>query len=63
MAKDYSPQISAILIALNNINDKLRKIEDKIIEKKTNEPQVFKHIVAIKQGTKPKEKDGGKISR
>lgn len=63
MAKDYSPQLSAILIALNNINDKLRKIENKLLEEKQHEPQVFKHIVAIKQGAKPKEKEGGKISR
>ena len=62
MAKDYTPQLSSILIALNNINDKLRKIEDKMSEEKPNEPQVFKHIVAIKQSTKQKEKESGKIS-
>ena len=63
MSRDYSQQISALLVMLTNINDKLRRIEDKLSEKHTSEPQVFKHIVAIKKGTKPKEKDGGKISR
>lgn len=63
MARDYSQQISAILVTLTNINDKLRKIDDKLSAKPTSEPQVFKHIVAIKQGTTPKEKDGAKISR
>lgn len=63
MAKDYSPQLSVIIISLNNINDKLRKIEDKLSEQKPSEPQVFKHIVAIKQGAKTKENEGGKISR
>lgn len=62
MAKDYSQQLSAILITLNNINDKLRKIEDKLSVEKSNEPQVFKHIVAYKP-YKEKESANGKISR
>ena len=62
MAKDYSPQLSAIIIALTNINDHLRKIEDKLSADKPNEPQVFKHIVAYKP-YKEKENTNGKISR
>ena len=63
MARDYSQQLSAILVTLTNVNDKLRRIEDKLSEKPTNEPQVFKHIVVIKQEANKKEKDNGKISR
>ena len=63
MAKDYSTQLSAILVTLSNINDNLRKIESKLSIEKTKEPQVFKHIVVIKQNTKSKEKDFGKISQ
>lgn len=63
MAKDYSAQLSALLITLSNINDHLRNIEDKISAKSTSEPQVFKHIIAIKSNPKTKENQNGKIPR
>lgn len=46
MAKDYSPQFSAILLTLRNINDHLKAIEEKLSEPKPDKAQ--KHIVLIK---------------
>lgn len=62
MGKDYTKVLTEILITLANINDKLRKIEDKLSVEKPNEQQVFKHIVAYKP-YKEKENTNGKISR
>ena len=62
MGKDYTKVLTEILITLANINDKLRKIEDKLSVEKPNEPQVFKHIVAYKP-YKGKENANEKIPR
>lgn len=48
MAKDYSPQFSAILLTLRNINDHLKAIEEKLSEHKPDKDKAQKHIVLIK---------------
>jgi hypothetical protein len=55
MAKDYSPQLSSLLVTLRNINDHLKEIDDHLlsISQKMNTPTTdgsttFKHIVVIK---------------
>jgi hypothetical protein len=62
MAKDYSPQLSSLLITLRNINDHLKEIDDhlltisqKIDEAKPDSTTAFKHIVVIKSPEKNKE--------
>ena len=62
MKNDYTKVLTEILITLANINDKLRKIENKIPIEKSNEPQVFKHIV-VNKPYKEKGEENGKVSR
>ena len=59
MAKDYSTQLSSIMITLANINDHLRTIEQ-LLQQQTKQ-EVQKHIVVVKTPPK-KEKKDGKIS-
>ena len=54
MAKDYSPQLSALLVTLRNINDHLKAIEEKLSEPTENNT-TFKHIVLVKTPEKKKE--------
>ena len=71
MAKNYTKQISEILLTLKNINDNLHSIEDQLVEvnKMVNRPAetpTMKHIVVIKNQEpstkKAKEEYYGKIS-
>ena len=62
MKNDYTKVLTEILITLANINDKLRKIENKIPIEKSNEPQVFQHIV-VNKPYKEKGEENGKVSR
>lgn len=48
MAKDYSPQFSAILLTLRNINDHLKAIEETLSKRTTDKDKAQKHIVLIK---------------
>ena len=63
MRKDYSQQLSGLLLTLRNINDHLKNMEDslKAIMKKLGENQfsentTFKHIVVLKNDKHNKEK-------
>ena len=62
MKNDYTKVLTEIQITLANINDKLRKIENNIPIEKSNEPQVFKHIV-VNKPYKEKGEENGKVSR
>lgn len=63
MKKDYSQQLSALLLTLRNINDHLKSMGDslKTIVKKLEEKQflentTFRHLVVLKNNKYDKEK-------
>ena len=57
MAKDYSQQLSSIMVTLANINDHLRSIDTSLqVLSKDSKNDVQKHIVVVKHQPKKKEK-------
>ena len=59
MAKDYSQQLSLILMTLRNINDHLKAIEENSAKPQPEPNNTFKHVVVIK--TPEKKKSGGAV--
>ena len=60
MKRDYSVQLSQILIVLKNINDNISNLENQINGiKNINAPKVstHRHLVVIENKNSPKEKN------
>lgn len=51
MARDYSQQLSQILVTLKNINDNIRRLDDEIFDLNTKleKSTTTKHLVVIKK--------------
>lgn len=59
MAKDYSQQLSAIMVTLANINDHLRSVDSSLqVLRKEKKDEVQKHIVVVKHQRKKEQING-----
>ena len=59
MAKDYSQQLSAIMVTLANINDHLRNVDSSLqVLSKEKKEEVQKHIVVVKHQRKKEQNNG-----